>query len=79
MSIARTTLIEVSVFIYSRFAGQISFEVDEFEFDLKRNILGRTSMHAKHVSFVFSIFWTLEPTITTCAVRYYVFAAVREF
>ena len=31
-----------SLFIYSCFARQISFQIDEFEFDLKRNLSGRT-------------------------------------
>ena len=30
------------IFIYSCFARQISFQIDEFEFDLKRNSSGRT-------------------------------------
>ena len=31
------------MFISSCFARQISFQIDEFEFDLKRNLSGRTS------------------------------------
>ena len=30
------------IFIYSCFARQISFQIDQFEFDLKRNSSGRT-------------------------------------
>ena len=30
------------LFIYSCFARQVSFQIDEFEFDLKRNLSGRT-------------------------------------
>ena len=37
-----TTLIDGRIFIYSCFAQQISFQIDEFEFDLKRNSSGRT-------------------------------------
>ena len=33
------------IFIYSCFAGQISFQIDQFEFDLKRNSSGRTRIY----------------------------------
>ena len=36
------TLIGVCIFIYSCSAQQMSFQIDEFEFDLKRNSSGRT-------------------------------------
>ena len=32
----------IHIFVYSCFAGQISFQMDQFEFDLKRNSSGRT-------------------------------------
>ena len=32
----------VYIFIYSCFARQISFQIEKFEFDLKRNSSGRT-------------------------------------
>ena len=43
ISVVNKTLIEGGgIFIYSFFARQISFQIDQFEFDLKRNSSDRT-------------------------------------
>ena len=41
-AVARMLIGGGCIFIYSCFARQISFQIDQFEFDLKRNSSGRT-------------------------------------
>ena len=42
VSAVTRTLIGGFTFVYSCFAQQISFQIDQFEFDLKRNSSGRS-------------------------------------
>ena len=36
---------DIQIFIYSCYAQQISFQIEKFEFDLKRNSPGRTAIY----------------------------------
>ena len=44
-AVARMLIWGGGIFIYSCFAGHISFQIDQFEFDLKRNSSGRTLIY----------------------------------